>query len=557
MLSRPRGHRTLIRSLCLNLVCSSVLAACSVDRADPTSHPSRPGQIFYVRPTGDDLNPGTSLASAWNTIDRVNRQVFVPGDDLRFEAGFEYTGNLRFDALDAGTPAAPIRIASFGGGRATIEAGTGTALELSNASGFVVEQLTLHGDWDPLTQSGNGGAGLVAVNRLGGGKRLPYLRFRGLDVSGFKTAGIALRAEPSDESKNGGYEDVEITDCSVHDNADSGVISEGPFSAAAGYSHRTLAVKRLRVFGNRGLKHKGSHTGSGIVLSDVDGALIEDSVAYDNGEFNDHPGGGGFGIWAWDSTDVVIRSNESYANKTESSDGGGFDLDGGVTHSVMEYNYSHDNYGAGYGAFQFAAARPYASNAIRYNISQNDGNAVLLWDGNGDMGSLDVYQNVGYSEHVAVASYSAVQDVRLLNNIFFGTGEALFDIYDDSGLSLQGNDYWTGAAPFELRWNTGTSAPLEFDSFETFRAATHHELRGSTATGKNVDPQLEAAGEAPTLNDAALLSTLTEYWLRPDSPLVDQGVDLGDFDIDAGGRDFFGRPAPRGSGFDIGIAEMR
>jgi hypothetical protein len=546
----------------LNLVCSSLLAACSVDSAGPSpadegSQAPRRGQILYVRPSGDDRNPGTSPARAWKTIDRVNRQVFAPGDDLLFEAGFEYTGNLRFDALDAGTPAAPIRIASFGGGRATIEAGAGTAVELANTSGFVVEELTLHGDWDPLAQRGNNGAGLVAVNRLGGGKRLPYLRFRGLDVSGFKTAGIALRAQPLDESKSGGYEDVEMADCSVHDNADFGVISEGPFSAAAGYSHRTLTMKRLWVFDNRGVKNKGSHTGSGIVLSDVDGALIEGSVAYNNGELNDHPGGGGFGIWAWDSTHVVIRSNESYANKTGTSDGGGFDLDGGVTQSVMEYNYSHDNYGAGYGAFQFASARPYAGNTIRYNISQNDGNAVLIWDGNGDMGSLDVYQNVGYGEHIAVASYSAVHDVRLLNNIFFGTGEALFDIHDDSGLSLQGNDYWTGAAPFELRWNTGTSTPTVFDGFETFRTATRHEMLGLTATGKNVDPQLEAAGEAPTLSDAALLSTLTEYWLRPDSPLVDQGVDLGDFDIDAGGRDFFGRPIPRGSGFDIGTAEMR
>jgi hypothetical protein len=555
-----------MRLLCLNWVCCILLAACGVDLADPSgglgpgdeaSQARCRGRSFYVRPTGDDRNPGTSLARAWRTIERANRQVFLAGDELRFEAGFVYTGNLRFDARDAGIQAAPIRIGSFGRGRATIEAGTGTALELSNTSGFEVEDLNLHGDWDPLAQDGNSGEGLVAINRMGGGRRLQYLRFRRLDVSGFKTTGIALRAQPSDDSKGGGYDDVEITDCSVHDNADFGVISDGPFSDVAGYSHRALVVKRLRVFSNRGLKNKGAHTGSGIMLADVDGALIEDSVAHDNGEFNDHSGGGGFGIWAWDSTHVVIRNNESYANKTGTADGGGFDLDGGVTQSVMEYNYSHDNQGTGYGAFQFMYARPYSGNTIRYNISQNDGNAVLLWDGNGDMGALDVYQNVGYSEHIAVVSYSAVQAVRLLNNIFFGTGEALFDIYDDSGLILQGNDYWTGDAPFKLRWNTGTSAPLEFDSFETFRTATRHEMQGSTVTGKNVDPQLEAAGEAPTLNDATLLSTLTEYGLRPDSALVDQGVDLADFEIDAGDRDFFGRRSPRGAGFDVGAAEMR
>src|SRR5205814_224044 len=56
-----------------------------------------------------------------------------------------------------------------------------------------------------------------------------------------------------------------------------------------------------------------------------------------------------------------------------SLDGGGFDLDGGCTNGVIQYNYSHDNYGAGYLLYQFAIARPFNNNTVRYNISQNDG----------------------------------------------------------------------------------------------------------------------------------------------------------------------------------------
>src|SRR5206468_751201 len=101
---------------------------------------------------------------------------------------------------------------------------------------------------------------------------------------------------------------------------------------------------------------------------------IERCVAYNNGAACNNPGGGPMGIWTWDSNNITIQYNESYANRcgTGSRDGGGFDLDGGVTNSVMQYNYSHDNYGAGFLLFQFASARPYGNNIVRYNITAND-----------------------------------------------------------------------------------------------------------------------------------------------------------------------------------------
>jgi hypothetical protein len=52
-----------------------------------------------------------------------------------------------------------------------------------------------------------------------------------------------------------------------------------------------------------------------------------------------------------------------------------------MTNSVMQGNYSHDNQGSGYGVFQFTGARPFHNNVVRYNISQDDGGGVYLWDG--------------------------------------------------------------------------------------------------------------------------------------------------------------------------------
>ena len=91
---------------------------------------------------------------------------------------------------------------------------------------------------------------------------------------------------------------------------------------------------------------------------------------------------------------MIIRDSESYGNKTGTVDGGGFDLDGGLTNSQMTRNHSHDNQGAGYGVFQFQGARPFHSNVVCFNVSRRDGDGVYVYDDNGDMGSVEIYGNV-------------------------------------------------------------------------------------------------------------------------------------------------------------------
>ena len=68
------------------------------------------------------------------------------------------------------------------------------------------------------------------------------------------------------------------------------------------------------------------------------------------------------GIWTYNSNDVLIQYNESYDNKAGHIDGDGFDLDGGTTNSILQYNYSHDNDGAGILEAQFAKAQPSTGN---------------------------------------------------------------------------------------------------------------------------------------------------------------------------------------------------
>ena len=84
-------------------------------------------------------------------------------------------------------------------------------------------------------------------------------------------------------------------------------------------------------------------------MADTDGGTIERSIAYNNGFLCGSSGGGPVGLWTWDSNNITIQNNESYANRSgaATADGGGLDLDGGVTNSKVQYNYTHGNDGAG------------------------------------------------------------------------------------------------------------------------------------------------------------------------------------------------------------------
>jgi hypothetical protein len=67
----------------------------------------------------------------------------------------------------------------------------------------------------------------------------------------------------------------------------------------------------------------------------------------------------------------------------------------------MQYNYSHDNTGAGYLLAQFANARAFSNNIVRYNISQNDsrkGNyaGIHFWNGGSGISNTSVYNNTIY-----------------------------------------------------------------------------------------------------------------------------------------------------------------
>src|SRR5262249_37352096 len=128
------------------------------------------GTAYYVSPSGDDANAGTSPAAAWRTLARVNGRAFEPGDRIRLEGGQTFSGGLAFGPESGGTPAEPVTVESYGAGRAPLDAGDGTGVDVHNAGGIRVANLTVVGSG----RAANRASGVAFRNDLPGGAKLAH-----------------------------------------------------------------------------------------------------------------------------------------------------------------------------------------------------------------------------------------------------------------------------------------------------------------------------------------------------------------------------------------------
>ncbi|SIT94539.1 right-handed parallel beta-helix repeat-containing protein [Pontibacter indicus] len=488
---------------------------------------------YYISPKGDDANLGTSPASAWRSLERANSHRYSPGDTLLLEGGYTFAGGLYFHQDNLSGDGAPLVLSSYGDGRATVDAGIGYGFYAHNVAGIEIRNLNFRGSG--YTRNTN--HGILFYNDLPGDVQLQHIVIDQVEVSGFRKSGITLGAWKG----NSGFRDARITQAMVHDIDSVGINVFGEFDhTKTGYAHRNIYVGHCHVYKVYGLILPDKHSGSGIVLSDVDGGTIEHSVVHTSGMQNKNCGGP-IGIWAWDANNIAIQYNEAYNMSAGSGcDGGGFDLDGGVTNSVMQYNYSHDNDGAGFLIAQFEWARPMRNNIIRYNISENDGRkndykGITLWvENHKRSGNLDllVYNNTIFADSAVAPSGGGVffksgghHNVRFFNNIFYSRNGAPMVVAPDTvalDVVFQQNAWFSENGNYTFEWGEN-----RYSSLQDFSKGTGQEHLIGRLTGIAADPRLTAPGKAGTLGYPIDLQKLADrYSLQRKSPLIYQGIAL-------------------------------
>ncbi len=307
----------------------------------------------------------------YRTLDELNLRLQGNPLNVYFAAGKKYNGTLILRNIH-GTSANPVRINSSGRKRAIINSEDSLAVLISNCSNIIISDLKLKGSG---RKEGNITNGLSASNSVD----LKILHIRS---EGFQKSGIDLF-----DCRN-----VLVRGANTLNNGFSGINLMGSSRA----NSRNIIIKDSNAENNAGDPAKlDNHSGNGILVGVSDSVLIERCTAMNNGWDMPRIGNGPVGIWAWESSNVRIRYCVSYRNRTSKNakDGGGFDLDGGVTNSIIQYCLSFGNEGAGYGLFQYAGASNWSDNIIRNNISINDATttegagSIFIWNGSREKSS--------------------------------------------------------------------------------------------------------------------------------------------------------------------------
>lgn len=513
-------------------------------------------KTYYISHDGNDINDGLSTSSAWSSLSHINTIDFKPGDEILLEGGQVFSGTIQLDSSDEGTTTNPVTISSYGTGRATINATNGAGIYLSNASGVNVNNLIITGD-------GSDHDGIdIFVNQTTTG--IESISVANVDVSGFGGRGCLIGAYNTDKIIN----NLTVEHSSFHDNMIAGLETFGNWPS---FSNKNFTISYCKFYNNYGqLAPTTKATGSGIVVSGVDGGLVEYCEAYNNGSNNRSTGGGPVGIWAYDAKNIIIQHCESHHNKAGlTKDGGGFDLDGGSQFCTVQYCYSHDNEGYGFALVEYGSPNQFTGNVVRYNISQNDGRknsygAITLYavDDSHLIKASEIYNNTLYVDannlidgrpsavNILTSNYSGV---IIRNNIFYVSNGV--DIMTSetalttSQVYFAANNYYSSASQYDIFWNGNHYTSL--NNWKT--AASGQETNSGNALDVVQDPILTNAGSGSTIKpaDGGNFHSLFGYTLNPLSPLVDKAITTANM----GSHDFFDNTLPATSGYDIGASE--
>ncbi len=537
------GHGTCVyASKATSCVCDAGYVA---DGLSCKVVPQAGGTRYHVDPSGSDANDGLSANSALKTIAAALAKV-APGDEVYLKGGATFIESVAPPAGLQGAAGKPIRISSDPLNRAKIFAQSGkSGVTIYNSSHWRIENLVIVGPGASVVQKNKDGISIGTD--LG---KYEDVQIHNVETSGFYR-GVMLWSYPGDK----GYDDVVIEGVVAHDNKDAGIST---YAEVAG-GHSNVTVRRSTAYGNLGDAVVTRPSGDGIVLGGVKDGLVEHCLAYNNGGSGTN-NAGPVGIWTYDSTRVTIQFSESHSNHAQKQDGDGFDLDVGVTDSVLQYNYSHDNDGAGFILCQTGNSA-WNNNVVRYNVSVDDARkekmGAITWcsfGGGAGMKNSFVYGNTvtnAYGPALNPAMEAGSTGHLVFNNIFVtSNGKPLVWVWGagtSSGLmSFAGNRYFTtgGAPAFE-----GSS------SLEAWRASKAQEKLDGKDVGSYGDPKLLSFKPSCVGKGGKAVSRIAPLRLAADSPAIDAGLDPSKFVNDAGEHDFWGASLPQGATFDIGAEE--
>jgi hypothetical protein len=409
------------------------------------------GTDYYVdNQSGDDSNDGLSPQTAWKTLAKLNQFIFEPGDKILFKSDQVWEGELQ--PRGSGISGLPIVIDKYDTGELPQLKGPGTeysnTLFLFNQEYWEIRNLKITNP-----EPGNSGefykrAIYVVAEDTG---QINHLYFKNLEITEVAVpqftdensryyGGIFL--EVTGELKPTWFHDILFEGCYVHHLDRTGISNQSSWWKRGLYSrfgeqinedgttttYDNWVPSTNIIVRNCRFERIG---GNGLIMRVSKNTLVENNFFYYCGE--DISGNAAF---CFNTDSAVFQYNEaSYTVYNEGdTDARGIDSDYRTKHTIIQYNYLHNN---GFGGVvatggpggSTTVPRFNDSTVIRYNIIANNREHIVK--GSGKLTNLSVYNNVIFSEEsfenievVLFSQWSGAwpEKSNFLNDIFYVTG---------------------------------------------------------------------------------------------------------------------------------------
>ena len=491
---------------------------------------------YYVdSAAGLDTNNGTSAATPWQSLSKVNAYHDVPGDTILFKRGSSWSGNLT-PYTSQGAIGLPITFDAYGTGANPLITGTGTSATVLiwSPKYFTFQNFTVtnDGSYDTtrcgirLNFSAPTDAYRVFPNISILNNEIHHVRGYTSKASGGNPYGNgALFVELQQSGTSQVFvQNLLVQGNYIHDNRCEGFYMLAPTIYGSHPEIWATGVQILdNIFQNQG--------GDNFVISGATGALIEGNASYDSGlgSLMTQPSQMSIasmwpGYYTNGSTfqfNEVARTHNAEHINGSSGDSQAFDVDLGTsgTH-LFQYNYTHDNEGG-------VIEASYNNSAVRdiiyrYNLSVNDARNTFT--------GTQISLGVNYPTNSA----------HIYNNVFYSTRQEGYKFYDVSGVFFYNNIFDMPAAIYPS---------LSYFSNNCYYGHTPCPNDTYPVVG---DPQFVGPLPTTTGSDGYNSANTNIFLIKSTSPCINRGTSI----ASNGGEDFFGNPLYSGTYADIGAHEV-
>lgn len=498
----------------------------------------------YVDATGgDDSNDGTTAATAWKTLTKVNAQTFGAGARILFKAGESWTGRLA--PQGSGSSSAPIRIDQYGTGTkpGIHGAGASEVIYLYNQEYWEISNLeiTNTGPTDDYKRA-------IYVRAEDAGA-LHHFHLTNLEIHDVNSALSGTNSryyggiffEVVGESVQTFFDDILIADNHVYDVDRTGISNQSSWwrrSLTSSFGDQigtdgsgnpvydNWVPSTNLVIRNNLIERTG---GNGIIVRVSTDALIESNTMLYNAE---HISGNA--AFCFNTDNALFQFNEAaYTVYNDGdTDARGIDADYRTKNTVIQYNYLHHN---GKGGVVATGGPGGTASVPRFN----DGTIIR-------------YNILAENEQMGIRVSGKLTNMRVHNNVFY-TSEAL------NNTILVDHGSWSGAKPDFVQYysnvflHAGTSPDFNLTESTNVYFRNNVYSYGSSATDQPADPY--ALFNDPRLKNPspnAGMNDLSGFELSTFSPAVGAGVRFSDHPT----KDYFGNTVSSNALIDIGAHQL-